>query len=78
MARPQHSLLSLRRGGASAGGSRCGDRGHITNVGDVEADCGQRAQGGFTTRTGALNLDLKGLYAVIWPCGPRLLQPSAA
>mmetsp|Transcript_10759 Transcript_10759/g.14046 ORF Transcript_10759/g.14046 Transcript_10759/m.14046 type:complete len:296 (+) Transcript_10759:1324-2211(+) len=41
------------------------DRGHITDGSDVEADCSQCAQCGFTTRTGALNFDFQSFNAVI-------------
>ena len=35
-------------------------RSYITDRCDVEADCGQSAQRGFTTATGALNFDFQG------------------
>src|SRR5690606_5420603 len=41
-----------------------GDRRHVANRGDVEADGGQRAQRRFAPRAGALHLDLQGAHAV--------------
>ena len=42
-----------------------GDGGHVTDHGDLQAGCLQGADGALTAGTGALNVDLNGLHAML-------------